>query len=65
MLSGFVSALAQRGQFEVGAADELTDRRALVAAEVVHGDEIAAAQRRREHLLDIDSKALAVPNRGV
>src|SRR5262249_29794475 len=43
-----------------GGADGAADSLALVAAEIVHDDEVTAAQRGREDLLDINLETLAV-----
>src|SRR4029077_5844387 len=43
-----------------GGTDQPADRRPLVAAEIVHDDDVAEAQGGEQHLLDIGEKADAV-----
>ena len=50
----------QEDQLGAGRADEPTNGFALVAAQIVHDNNIAGTQRRDEDLFDIDLKALAV-----
>jgi hypothetical protein len=50
----------QEEQLGAGRANDTSYRLALVAAEVVDDDDVAGAQRGRQHLLDIGEKALPV-----
>ena len=50
----------QEEQLGAGSADGAADGLALVAAEIVHDDDVAGPERRDEHLLDIGEEALAV-----
>jgi hypothetical protein len=50
----------QQDQLGADVADGLADRQALVAAQIVHGRHLAAAQRRGEHPFNVDAEALAV-----
>src|SRR5262249_29169226 len=52
--------LRQEEQLGAGRADELAHGIALVAAEIVHDDDICGPQGRKEDVLDVDSKALSV-----
>ena len=52
--------LRQEEQFGTGGANELPHRLAFVAAEIVHDDDVAFAQRRHKDPLDIGSESLAV-----
>src|SRR5262245_64837932 len=50
----------QEEELGAGRADELTHGFALVAAEIVHDDDVAFAKRRQEDIFQIGSKVLAV-----
>ena len=50
----------QEEQLGAGCTDEPTNGFALVAAEIVHDDDVVGAKRRDEDFLDIGLKALAV-----
>jgi hypothetical protein len=63
MLSGApLVALATRSKEQLGSggADELTHDLALVAAEIVHDNDIAGTKRRQKNLRHIGPKALAM-----
>ena len=52
--------LGQEDQFGAGLADRLAYRLALVAAEIIHDDDVARRECRYQHLLDIDAEAFAI-----
>jgi hypothetical protein len=57
-----IRRMGRKEEQELGAngADSATDRLPLMAAEIVHGDDVARSQGRDEHLLHIGEKASAV-----
>src|SRR5215475_5008797 len=52
--------LRQKEQFGTSRTDEVPHGFSLMAAEIVHDDDVTFAQRRHEHPFDVGSKALAV-----